>query len=80
MDMMKGSTSFRALRDKYKDFSAPSVEITVGSEKLSEKKADIQEIEVELTSGFEASGCVYFQGRSVPGLYFPGGIPARHRG
>ena len=30
MDMMKGSTSFRALRDKYKDFSAPSVEITVG--------------------------------------------------
>lgn len=39
MDMMKGSTSFRALRDKYKDFSAPSVEITVGSEKLSEKKA-----------------------------------------
>ena len=59
MDMMKGSTSFRALRDKYKDFSAPSVEITVGSEKLSEKKADIQEIEVELTSGFEASGCVF---------------------
>ena len=56
MDMMKGSTSFRALRDKYKDFSAPSVEITVGSEKLSEKKADIQEIEVELTSGFAASG------------------------
>lgn len=65
MDMMKGSTSFRALRDKYKDFSAPSVEITVGSEKLSEKKADIQEIEVELTSGFEASGCVFY----VDGAY-----------
>ena len=65
MDMMKGSTSFRALRDKYKDFSAPSVEITVGSEKISEKKADIQEIEVELTSGFEASGCVFY----VDGAY-----------
>ena len=35
MDMMKGSTSFRALRDKYKDFSAPSVEITVGSDRKS---------------------------------------------
>lgn len=65
MDMMKGSTSFRALKSKYKNFSAPSVEVTVGSEKLSEKKADIQELEVELTSGFEASGCVFY----VDGAY-----------
>ena len=31
MDLMKGSTSFRSLRKKYDDFSAPSVEVTVGS-------------------------------------------------
>ena len=30
MDLMKGSTSFRSLRKKYDDFSAPSVEVTVG--------------------------------------------------
>ena len=34
MDLMKGSTSFRSLRKKYDDFSAPSVEVTVGSTKL----------------------------------------------
>lgn len=67
MDMMKGSTSFRALRDKYKDFSAPSVEITVGSEKLSEKKADIQEIEVELTSGLRSLRLRVLRGRSLSG-------------
>ncbi|MEI3191841.1 MAG: hypothetical protein V8S36_06325 [Lachnospiraceae bacterium] len=59
MDLMKGSTSFRSLRKKYDDFSAPSVEVTVGSTKLvSGAGADIFDLELELTSGFEASGCV----------------------
>ena len=61
MDLMKGSTSFRSLRKKYDDFSAPSVEVTVGSTKLvSGAGADIFDLELELTSGFEASGCVFY--------------------
>ena len=50
MDLMKGSTSFRSLRKKYDDFSAPSVEVTVGSTKLvSGAGADIFDLELELT-------------------------------
>ena len=61
MDLMKGSTSFRSLKKKYDDFSAPSVEVTVGSTKLvSGAGADIFDLELELTSGFEASGCVFY--------------------
>lgn len=61
MDLMKGSTSFRSLRKKYDDFSAPSVEVTVGSTKLVSEPGQIFLIlELELTSGFEASGCVFY--------------------
>ena len=37
MDLMKGSTNFRALSRKYDEFRAPSAEITVGG-----TTADIQ--------------------------------------
>ena len=35
MDLMKGSTNFRALSRKYDEFRAPSAEITVGGTKLA---------------------------------------------
>lgn len=58
MDLMSGSTTYSVLEKKYNNFKAPSCEIKVGSTKLlSGKDLFISELEVELTSGFEASGC-----------------------
>ena len=52
MDLMKGSTSFRSLRKKYDDFSAPSVEVTVGSTKLvSGAGSDIFDLQTRSRSG-----------------------------
>ena len=60
MDLMSTTTNFKALAKKYDNFSAPAVEITVGSTKLmSGKDLDISQVEVELTSGYEASGCSF---------------------
>lgn len=60
MDLMSTTTSFKALAKKYDNFSAPAVEITVGSTKLmSGKDLDISSVEIELTSGYEASGCSF---------------------
>lgn len=60
MDLMSTTTDFRSLTKKYDSFSAPAVEITVGSTKLvSGKSQDITYLEVELTCGYEASGCVF---------------------
>ena len=60
MDLMNTTTSFKALAKKYDNFSAPAVEITVGSTKLmSGKDLDISQVEIELTSGYEASGCSF---------------------
>ena len=61
MDLMKGSTNFRALSRKYDEFRAPSAEITVGGTKLAAgANANIRDVELELTSGYEASGCVFY--------------------
>ena len=60
MDLMGATASFAALAKKYDNFSAPAVEITVGSTKLmSGKDLDIVQLEMELTCGYEASGCVF---------------------
>ena len=40
MDLMKGSTNFRALSRKYDEFRAPSAEITVGGTKLAALQAE----------------------------------------
>lgn len=60
MNLMSTTTSFKSLAKKYDNFSAPAVEITVGSTKLMKgKDLDIVSVEVELTCGYEASGCVF---------------------
>ena len=60
MDLMSTTTNFKALAKKYDSFSAPAVEIKVGSTKLmAGKDMDISRVEVELTSGYEASGCSF---------------------
>ncbi len=65
MDLMSVTTTYSALVDKYSNFRAPSVEITVGSTKLAaDKNIRIVSLDMELTCGYEASGCV-FELRSV---------------
>lgn len=60
MNLMSTTTNFKSLAKKYDNFSAPAVEITVGSTKLmSGKDLDISNVEIELTSGYEASGCSF---------------------
>lgn len=68
MDLMSVSTNYKALAGKYYNFRAPTIEITVGGTKLvSGKKLQITELEVELTSGYEASGCIFY----ISGEYEP---------
>lgn len=60
MDLMNTTTNFRTLAKKYDGFKAPAVEIKVGSTRLmSGKDLDITRVEIELTSGYEASGCSF---------------------
>ncbi|MBR5509404.1 MAG: hypothetical protein IKV59_05070 [Lachnospiraceae bacterium] len=60
MDLMSTTASFSSLAGKYDNFSAPAVEVKVGSTKLmSGKNLDIIEVDIELTCGYEASGCVF---------------------
>lgn len=60
MNLMSATTDFKSLVKKYDNFNAPAVEIMVGSTKLmTSKDLDIVRVEVELTSGYEASGCVF---------------------
>lgn len=66
MDMMNGTASYAELERKYYDFRAPDMEIKVGNEKLvSRGKLSVKELDLELTSGFEASGCTFL----VTGAY-----------
>ena len=68
MDLMNETTSYDRLKNKYYDFRAPDVEVSVGGTKLVTKgKLHIKELEVELTSGYEASGCSFV----VTGAYEP---------
>jgi len=60
MNLMSATANFKSLAKKYDNFSAPAVEITVGSTKLmTNKDLDLVEVEIDLTSGYEASGCVF---------------------
>ncbi len=60
MNLMTNTTNFQSLAKKYDDFSAPAVEIVVGSTRLmSGKDLDITQVTVELTCGYEASGCSF---------------------
>lgn len=60
MNLMSTTTTYKALEKKYDNFGAPSIEVTVGSAKLvTGKNLEISRVEVELTSGYEASGCCF---------------------
>lgn len=60
MDLMSETTTFSSLKKKYYDFQAPTVEISIsGTKMVASEDVDISELEVELTSGYEASGCVF---------------------
>ncbi|MGN0342448.1 MAG: phage late control D family protein [Roseburia sp.] len=68
MDLMSVTTSYKSLAGKYNNFLAPTYEIKVGGSKLvTGEKLQITELEVELTSEYEASGCVFY----VVGEYDP---------
>ncbi|MDR2908439.1 MAG: hypothetical protein LBU86_00955 [Oscillospiraceae bacterium] len=55
---MSGSTSYLALRQKYRDFGAPTVRIHVDGVEITEKKnARLSEVSVDLTAEYAASGC-----------------------
>lgn len=63
MDLMTGTTGFTALKTKYSDFSVPTLEISVDGTKLvASKDIMIQELTIELTCGYEASGCEFLVG------------------
>ena len=63
MNLMKGTTSFAALKTKYSNFKVPTLEISVGGTKMvASKDIMVQELFVELTCGYEASGCEFVVG------------------
>lgn len=69
MDLMTQSTSYEALKDKYKNFSAPTVLIEVDGVELTQKLGvGVAAVAVDLTAGFAASGCSF----DVLGQYQPG--------
>lgn len=60
MDLLSVTTSYSSLKSKYSQFKAPTVEITVAGTKLvSGAKFSIQNLAVDLTSEYEASGCSF---------------------
>ena len=60
MDLMKGSTTFAGLKRKYQGMSAPTFRVVVDGVELTEKlKCSISGLAVDLTSGYEASGCSF---------------------
>ena len=60
MDLTSATTNYKALTKKYDDFKAPSAELIVGSKKLlAGKDISLRSLEVDLTCGYEASGCVF---------------------
>lgn len=63
MNMMTGSTDMKQLKRKYSSFSAPSAEVIVDGIKLvAAERMKLQELTVDLTSGYEASGCEFVIG------------------
>lgn len=60
MDLLSVTTSYSSLEKKYSMFKAPTVEITVAGTKLvSSANFSIQNLIVDLTSDYEASGCTF---------------------
>ena len=60
---MTGTTNYTALETKYSNFDIPTLEIKVDGVKMVESKGvSIQELTVELTCGYEASGCDFLVG------------------
>lgn len=60
MNLMSGSTTYSALNRKYSGMSAPSVRVIVdGTDLVNRLKCTITDVAVELTTGFEASGCTF---------------------
>ena len=60
MDLMKGSTSYAKLAKKYYGFRAPAVEVTVdGTGLVKQLSCTIDNVEVDLTNGYEASGASF---------------------
>jgi len=58
MDLMTVNTTYAKLRTKYRNFGAPTVRIHVdGTEIIEKLNARISGLEVDITSGFSASGC-----------------------
>lgn len=55
---MKSSTTYDKLKQKYEHFRAPTARVKVeGTEIIEQKSARLVELTVDLTSGYEASGC-----------------------
>ena len=60
MNLLSVTTSYQALEKKYNSFKAPTLEITVGGTKLvSSLKMSIQNLDIDLSSDYEASGCSF---------------------
>lgn len=63
MGLMTGTTNFKMLKTKYSDFSIPTLEIKVdGTKMVASKDIMVQELSVDLTCGYEASGCEFLIG------------------
>lgn len=80
MNLMTGTTDYNILKTKYSDFTQPVLEIKVGGiSMVASRDLLVQELIVELTSGYEASGCEFL----VSGCYdykkcdFDSGISAK---
>lgn len=60
MDLMKDSTSYAKLLKKYYGMEAPTFRISVeGTELVQKLRTAVTDVSVELTCGFEASGCSF---------------------
>lgn len=63
MSLMSGSTSLEQLKKKYEDFKRFSLEISVDGTKMSaDQDIHIYHLNLDLTSGLEASGCSFLVG------------------
>lgn len=57
---MTSSTTVKALKKKYHEFNAPTVEVKVGgTDIIAKKKGVVSDLRVELTAGYEASGASF---------------------
>ena len=63
MNLMTGTTNYASLKTKYSNFNVPTLEIKVGGTKMvASVDIMVQELIVDLTCGYEASGCEFLVG------------------